>query len=119
MEKLIFLFLILLISCNDDVVDDSTKEKSFVGATFSGYSYTSFFDNRKMYSGYKFISKDSVTSMLLEENSRIISKKNLYYILEYPKIRIQDTNTMDGYWHGEFNGDNTLIIKDIVMTRWN
>lgn len=117
MKKLIlFLSIVLSVAC-DDAVPEVVEEVSVVGQTFTGYSHKSSFSGAKMYSGYEFFSADSCFDLLLEEDSRLVSKYKRRYILNYPEVKIYDNNAAAGYWVGTFSG-NYLMIGSLKLVKW-
>lgn len=119
MKKLIFFLSIVLSVACDDAVPEVVEEDvvSLVGQTYSGYSHKSIFDGAKMYSGYEFFSADSCFDLLLEEDSRIVSRTRRAYSLDFPHVKIYDDNAAAGYWAGTFSGDY-LMIRSLKLVKW-
>jgi len=116
---LLFIFIsCFVISCEEQpvVVDDETPV-SIVGSSYSGYSFKSVFDGSNMYAGYEFFSADSCYELLIEEDSRIVSREKQAYLLDWPEIKIYDSNAAAGYWSGTFSGDY-LLIRSLKLKKW-
>lgn len=119
MKKTILLLVACFaLSCDEASVSGPESEPaSVVGLTFSGYSYKSIFSGASMYQGYQFFSPDSCFDLLLEENSRVISKTKRAYKLSFPEVRIYDSNAAAGYWLGSISG-SVLSIKSLNLQKW-
>lgn len=119
-KTILFLSIFLAISCEDDSVPGQIDEPvSLVGLTFSGYSFKSTFSGASMYQGYEFFSADSCYDLLLQENSRVVSKTKRAYMLSYPEVRVYDSNAAAGYWLGSFSSSGSVLsIKSLKLQKW-
>ncbi|MCX6222432.1 MAG: hypothetical protein NTZ69_15785 [Bacteroidia bacterium] len=115
----LILFVILLSGCKKvSTTDAPVVVTSYVGQTFSAYSFTSSFDGHKMYNGYRFTSSTKAVELLLDENTKIISQTEVAYSGTYPNFKIAGENTANGFWDAFFISESILQVRGLLMKKW-